>query len=70
MWLKTLPTGSVDGKKARSSSGFDRGSAGEVPLDDARNVVEGYVGVPDVVWEDEYDGSFLMATGTSVPEHG
>jgi hypothetical protein len=33
-------------------------------------VLRCYVGIPDVVWVDENDGTFLMTAGACVTEHG
>ena len=56
-------------KTAHSSSSFDRRPTGEVPLNDAGNVIKGYAGIPDVVREDEDDWSFLMAASAGVLEY-
>ena len=42
----------------------------QVPLDYLRHVIGRYAGVPDVVGEDEYDRSFVMAAGAGVAEDG
>jgi hypothetical protein len=41
-----------------------------MPFDDTRNIVEGHIGVPDVVREDEDDRPLFMTTGADVLEHG
>jgi hypothetical protein len=67
--LAVSSKGLAVGKKAYSSSSFDRRPAGEVPLNDVGNVIKGYAGIPDVVREDEDDRSFLMATSAGVLEY-
>ena len=39
-------------------------------LDDLWHVFQLDARVPDVVWIDEYYGTFLVAAGASVTEHG
>jgi hypothetical protein len=58
------------GEKICSLSNLDRSLANEMPLDDTRNIVEGHVGVPDVLWEDKDDWPLFMTTGADVTEHG
>ena len=34
-----------------------------------RNVVEGYLSIPNIVWEDEHDRAFIVAAGADVSEY-
>jgi hypothetical protein len=41
-----------------------------VLLDYTGYIVEGYAGIPDVIWEDEDYRALIVTAGADVPEHG